>query len=136
MKWGLAFLLLCIGFGATAQKVESIHFNLYTDSLKKGVHNYINLDGKMSNGSFYPLMSDEVVFSSSFGKWEGNSIILDSSFTRDSVVITAHLKSNPAIQKTITVYMKRNLFEGVLKTEKELMEEWKQKGNKKPGRST
>ena len=135
MKQALLILHFFICFGAAAQKVEGIYFNLYTDSLKKGVHNYINVDGKMSNGSYYPLMSDELVFSSSAGKWSGNSIILDSSFSADSVVITAHLKANPSITKTITVYMKRNLFEGVLKTEKELLEEWKEKSKKKPGRS-
>ena len=29
---------------AKAQKIESIHINLYTDSLKKGTYNYINVD--------------------------------------------------------------------------------------------
>ena len=40
---------------AGAQKVDSIYFHLYTDSLKKGQHNYINVDGKLSNGSWMPV---------------------------------------------------------------------------------
>ncbi len=131
MKTLLILLFLSGAVAVKGQRVDSIYFNLYTDSLKKGVHNYINVDGKMSNGSFYPLMSDEVEFTSSFGKWQGNSLIIDSSFNRDSVVITIKLKSNPSVCKTVTVYMKRNLFEGNLKTEDELLEEWKRKGKKK-----
>jgi hypothetical protein len=126
MKIYLLILLAFVSFASKAQKVESIHFNLYTDSLKKGVHNYINVDGKLSNGSFYPLMASEVVFSSSAGRWEGNSIIIDSSYQKDSVVITASLKANPSVSKNVVIYMKKSLYEGEIKTEKELLEEWKQ----------
>ena len=113
--------------GAKAQKVESIAFNLYTDSLKKGVHNYINLDGKLSTGSFYPLTSSEIIFSSSYGKWEGSSLIIDSAYNKDSVVIVAKLKENPTVQKSITVYIKKVDEQPPLKTEKELLEEWRNK---------
>jgi len=118
-------------FAAKAQKVEDIYFNLYTDSLKKGVHNYINVDGKLSNGNFYPLMASEVVFSSSYGKWDGNNLLIDSAYCRDSVVITAALKENPKVRKSVTIYMKKILIEPPLKTAEELMEEWKRKGNQK-----
>jgi hypothetical protein len=131
MKIILTLLLLIGSFVSEAQKVESITFNLYTDSLKKGVHNYINVDGKMSNGSFYPLMADEIEFSSSAGKWQGNSIIIDSTYKKDSVVITAKLKSNPVISRSVTVYMKKILIEPPLKTEKELLEDWKKNNRKK-----
>jgi hypothetical protein len=135
MKHSLVILLALVSFASKAQKVESIHFNLYTDSLKRGVHNYINVDGKLSTGSFYPLMASEVVFSSSTGRWEGNSIIIDSAYKRDSVVITASLKANPSVSKNVVIYMKKSLYEGEIKTEKELLEEWKQeirnKGKKK-----
>lgn len=129
----LLFMLMC--FLAKAQKIENIYFNLYTDSLKKGVYNYINVDGKLTSGSFYPLMAGEVIFASSAGRWEGNSIIIDSSYSADSIVITASLKSNPLINKSVVIYIKRSAFEGIIKSEKELLEEWKteirNKGKKK-----
>jgi hypothetical protein len=125
MKMCLVILFALVSFSAKAQKVESIYFNLYTDSLKKGVHNYINVDGKLSTGSFYPLMASEVVFSSSAGRWEGNSLIIDTSFKNDSVVITASLKANPSISKNVVIYLKRSSFEGIIKSEQELLEEWK-----------
>ena len=129
MKKLLTILFVCLAFGVKAQKIEAIFFNLYTDSLKKGVHNYINVDGKLSDGKYLPLMADEVKFTSCAGKWNGNSLILDSSYKADSVVVTATLKQNPSVSKTITIYLKRNLDEGKLKTEKELLEEWKKKKN-------
>lgn len=131
MKKFLTLFLLTASLAGKAQKVESISFNLYTDSLKKGVHNYINVDGKLANGSFYPLMAEEIEFSSSAGKWQGNSIIIDSAYRKDSVVITAKLKSNPIVSKSVTVYMKRIVIEPPLKTEKELLEEWKKNSRKK-----
>ncbi|MEJ7678294.1 MAG: hypothetical protein WKG06_10625 [Segetibacter sp.] len=103
----IIFLVLSAAFTSKAQKVESIYFNLYTDSLKKGVYNYINIDGKLANGTYLPLMSDEVNFSSSAGKWEGNSLIIDSTYKHDSVVITASLKEHPEIKKNVTIYLKK-----------------------------
>ena len=131
MKNIATILFILFSVAAKAQKVETIHFNLYTDSLKKGVHNYINVDGKLTNGSFLPLMADEVMFSSTDGKWEGNSLILDSSFAKDSVIVTAWLKAKPEIKKSVTIYMKKILVEPALKTEKELLEEWGKKDKKR-----
>ena len=110
-------------FAAKAQKVDSIFFNLYTDSLKKGVHNYINVDGKLSNGSYQPLMTDEITFSSNGGRWDGNSIIIDSSFSQPSITITAKLKSNPSVTKSVTIHIKKYEKLEILKTEQEVLDE-------------
>jgi hypothetical protein len=131
MKKLLLFLLIVSSFAAKAQKIDSIYFNLYTDSLKKGVYNYINVDGKMSNGTYLPLMADEVVFTSSFGRWEGNSLVIDTASKIDSVVITAALKKRPEVKKSVTIYVKKVEVVPVLKTEKELLDEWTKKGKKK-----
>lgn len=123
-------LILC-SMGVKAQKVDSIFFNLYTDSLKKGVHNYINVDGKLSNGNFFPLTSSEVILSSSYGKWDGNSLIIDSSYTKDSVVIAAELKERPEIKKSITIYLKKVEPEFIFKSEQELIEGWRRDSKRK-----
>lgn len=124
-------MLILSSFGLKAQKIDSIYFNLYTDSLKKGVYNYINVDGKMSDGSFLPLMVDEVVFTSSFGRWEGNSLVIDTASKIDSVIIIAALKKRPEVKKSVTIYIKKVDIVPVLKTEKELLDEWTKKGKKK-----
>jgi len=131
MKKLLIIFLVLTAFYSKAQKVESISFNLYTDSLKKGVYNYINIDGKLTNGTYQPLMSDEVTFSSSAGKWEGNSLIIDTAFKPDSIVVTATLKEHTEIKKNVTIYIKKIETEPPLKTEKELINEWQNKKRNK-----
>ncbi|WP_018610836.1 hypothetical protein [Segetibacter koreensis] len=131
MKKLFFIFFVLFAFTAVAQKVESISFNLYTDSLKKGVYNYINVDGKRTDGSYIPLMSDEVTFTSSAGKWDGNSLIIDSSYKLDSVVITATLKQQAEIKKNITIFIKKTDTNPPLKTEKELLDEWKMKARQK-----
>lgn len=118
-------------WGAKAQKVESIFFNLYTDSLKKGVHNYINIDGKLSNDQFFPLTSKEVILSSSAGRWDGNSLIIDSCYAKDSVEIFAVLKDRPEIKKSVIIYIKKTDTDPELVSEKELIEGWRREGKKK-----
>jgi hypothetical protein len=131
MKSIVIIILVLCSFKAKAQKIEAIYFNLYTDSLKKGVYNYINVDGKYSNGTYLPLMSNEIEFKSTAGKWDGNSIILEKNTKIDSVVITAWLKEKPELKKSVTVYVKRVEIDPPLKTEKELLDEWTKKGKKK-----
>lgn len=131
MKKLIIICFIFYAFAVKAQKVESIYFNLYTDSLKKGVYNYINVDGKLTNGTYQPLMSNEVIFTSSYGKWDGNSLIIDTAAKQDSIVIIASLKEHPEVKKQITVYLKKILTEPPLKTEKELLEEWRKKGQRK-----
>lgn len=124
-------MLSCGGLLAKAQKIDSIYFNLYTDSLKKQVHNYINVDGKLSNGSWLPLTDKEILFSSTAGKFEGNSLILDSSFAEKKVTIKAVLKSNPAVWREVTIYIKTTADNERLKTMDEVLSPPKSAGKKK-----
>ncbi len=133
MKKIIFIVFVLLSFKAMSQKVESIYLNLYTDSLKKGVHNYINVDGKYSNGAYLPLMSNEVMFTSTAGKWDGNSLILDKDFKTDSVVITVWLKDRIEVKKSVTMYLKKIEVEPPLKTEKELLEEWTKNSKKGKG---
>lgn len=99
--------MLVIGFGAKAQKVDSIYFHLYTDSLKKGTHNYINVDGKLSNGRWQPMTASEIEFSSSDGKFSGNELIVPADYGGEKITIKAVLKQNPAIWKETTIWIKK-----------------------------
>ena len=132
MKW---LFIVCLSMSlfslkSAAQKTDSIYFHLYTDSLKKGVYNYINVDGLMSNGHYLPLDTTQVLFSSSDGKWMGNNLILEPSFSKEFVTVTAQLKTNRSLQKTIVIYMKKKPDDEHLKTEAEIMNEMKG-GNKR-----
>jgi len=96
-----------LGLAAYSQKVDSIFFHLYTDSLKKGRHNYINVDGKLSNSKWLPLTSKEIQLSSSVGEFEGNDLVLPANMKEEKVTVTAVLKSNPAIWKEKTIWIKK-----------------------------
>ena len=95
--------------------------NLYTDSLKKGTYNYINIDGKLSTGKFIPLDSTYIIFTSSDGRFSGNSLWLDPDFKKEKVSIKAVLKSNPSMSKEFTMYIKKKPNDEKLKTLDELM---------------
>lgn len=102
--------------------IDSIFVHLYTDSLKKGTYNYINIDGKLSNGHFLPLDSNEIIFSSGDAKFEGNNLWIPEDFKKEKVTITVILRSNPAQKKTFDVYIKKNP-DPELKSEEEIMKD-------------
>ena len=102
-----------------AQKIDSIYFHLYTDSLKKGFYNYINVDGKTSDGRWLPLTSKEINFTSSGGHFRNNDLFIDSSYNKDFITIRAELKSNPAVWKETIIYLRKLSFEP-LKTNEEI----------------
>lgn len=125
----LIVMLFLIGSrGVDAQQVDSIYLNLYTDSLKKGTHNYINVDGKLSNGKWMPLTSKEIQFSSSDCKFSGNELIVPSDFAAEKITVKAVLKSNPSLWLERTIWIKRKP-DGELPTRDEIMGE--KKGSQK-----
>jgi len=129
----LLFFLVISSFSAPlfAQKIDSIYFHLYTDSLKKGQHNYINVDGKLSNGQWQPLTSKDIAFSSSVGKFDGNDLVLPDLVTQEKVKVKAVLKSNPAIWKEVTIWIKTLPEPDRLPTNEEILKQPKQKTKSK-----
>jgi hypothetical protein len=127
----LLLLVTTAGLVGRAQQVDSIFFHLYTDSLKKGVHNYINVDGKLSNGHWLPLTNKEIDFTASAGKFEGNSLILDSAFKGEKVTVKAVLKNNTAIWKEIDIYIKKVEVNERLRTVDEILNTPSSRRNKR-----
>ena len=118
-------ILFCCS-AAFSQKVDSIYFHLYTDSLKKGRHNYINVDGKMANGRWQPLTAKEIIFTSSTGEFEGNDLVLPPDMKEEKVTVKAVLRDNPDIWKEITIWIK-TLPEPRLPTNDEIFEQPRKK---------
>jgi hypothetical protein len=117
----LPIILLLLSLGASAQKIDSIYVNLYTDSLKKGTYNYINVDGLLSNGRYLPLDSTHIIFTASAGKFYGNTLFIDKNFTGEKITVKAVLKKNTAIYKEFVVHIKINPDTENLKTVDELL---------------
>jgi hypothetical protein len=81
--------------------------HLYTDSLKKGTYNYINIDGKLSNGSYLPLDSTNLIFWSSDGKFNGNDLWIEPDFKKEKVTIRVTSRSNRLLCKQFDMYIKK-----------------------------
>lgn len=93
-------LLLLLFYAGTrsvnAQKIDSIYFHLYTDSLKKGFYNYINIDGKTSDGKWMPLSTKEVSLvcnEDSALRFQNNDLFIDSTYTAETVNVKAVLST-------------------------------------------
>lgn len=111
-------------FRATAQqKPDSIFFHLYTDSLKKGTYNYINVDGRMPGGSWLPLTDAQLDFTTTGGRFERNSLFLEPDFAQEKVVITATLKTDTSVQKKTTIWIKKGTDTDKPRTEEEIRRE-------------
>ena len=123
-------VLVLAANAVSAQKVDSIYFHLYTDSLKKGFYNYINIDGKMSNGEWVPLDTTSVRLISDGGFFKGNDLFIDSSYKEETVRIKAILKSNPQVWKETVIYIRKRGFDEPLKTNEEILSEMQNKRKK------
>src|SRR6187431_623566 len=117
----LSIVLILPAFLSNAQKIDSISFHLYTDSLKKGTHNYINIDGKTSDGKWKPLTAKDVTFTSNYGIFEGNELILPDNPTVEKISIKAVLRSDPALWKEITIWIKKKPDDELLPTTDEVL---------------
>ena len=127
----LLTLIVLAGKLSFSQKIESIYFNLYTDSLKKGFYNYISVDGKNSQGQWQPLDSNNIVFTSNAGQFKGNDLFIDSSYSGETVTVKACLKTDPSVWKETTIYIRKRPFSEPLKTNEEVLNEMKAKNKKK-----
>ena len=130
----LLFFILNISI-VKAQQIDSIYVHLYTDSLKKGTYNYINIDGRLTNGNYLPLDNSQLTFSSSSGEFKGNSLWIDKDSKYDKVRIKVVLKTNPSQHKEFDMYIKQKPDNENLKTVEEILNESKQSNKNKKTKS-
>ena len=131
----LTAVVLSISMFAKGQKIEKIFVNLYTDSLKKGTYNYINVDGQLSDGRYLPLDSTHLIFWATDGKFYGNSLWIDKNFKPDRVLIKVVVRGNMQLSKEFTMYVKKKPDDEKLKTEEELLNEMQTKSKKKKNKN-
>jgi hypothetical protein len=136
MRRWLPFLIVVLSINASAQKIESIYFNLYTDSVKKGFYNYINVDGKFTDGTWLPLDTTQIHLTANTGFFKGNDIFIDSSYTGDTITVKAVLKHDPAIWKEQVIYIRKRGFDEPLKTGDEIFNDMRAKKKRNKQRLT
>ncbi|HPZ87485.1 MAG TPA: hypothetical protein PLQ32_05250 [Flavihumibacter sp.] len=124
MKKIYTILLLFVAAKTQAQSLayDSLAFHLYTDSLKRNTHNYINVDGRLKSGGWLPLTDKQVQFRCAQGVFDGNSLMIDSTFKGNAVQVTVTDKRNPALTQTRTIYIKQAPDTERLKTMEEVMQ--------------
>ncbi len=107
----LAVLIYCILVllpnAGKAQKIDSIYFNLYTDSLKKGNYNYINVEGRTGTGKIIPLDSTYLILEASSGRFYGNSLWLSRETKLEKIDIKVSLRQNPSFVLNRSIYIKK-----------------------------
>ncbi|WP_126973770.1 hypothetical protein [Gynurincola endophyticus] len=131
----VAFLLflLPVAVGVKAQKVQQIFFHLYTDSLKKGTYNYINVDAKLSNGRWQPLTDKDLIFNSNYGSFKGNSLWIPDTSSIEKVQVSVLLKADTSIQQSTEIYIKILEDWGKVVSPDEVLPPQKQTRRKKNG---
>ena len=128
------FILLLFAAGpfCGAQKIDSIYFHLYTDSLKKGFYNYINVDGKTADGRWMPLSSQEVDFfvaDTASLRFQKNDLFIDSTYSAETVRVKAVLKSNPTVWKEVVIYIRKRGFNEPLPTNEDIFRQPRNRRN-------
>jgi hypothetical protein len=63
--------------------------------------------------------------------FNNNDLFIDSSYTKATVRVKAVLKSNPAVWKEVTIYIRRRGFDESLKTNEEIWQEYSKQPAKK-----
>ncbi len=124
-RTSILFLVVVLAAGALKAQLpayDSIAFHLYTDSLKKNVHNYISVDAKLKSGGWLPLTDKQLNFHCPQGKFDGNSLLIDSGYEGKSVQVTVTDKRNPALTQTKTIYIKQAPDNERLRTVEEVMQ--------------
>ncbi len=132
MRSGFSFIILVLALKSSAQKLDSVYFNLYTDSLKKGTYNYINVEGRYDNGRYLPLTNKDLKFSCSDGFFEGNSLFLDTSFKKEKVTVKVVSLTNSTLKTETEIYIKKHESTEPLPTMSDVMAPAPSK--KRPGR--
>jgi hypothetical protein len=122
--------LFIIAVAGSAQRIDSIVFHLYTDSLKKGTYNYINVDAKLSNGAWQPMTAKEIQFTSSACHFSGNELVIPADFDGEKITVKAVLKANPSLSIEKTIWIKKKPDPAILPTREDVLNN-KATGNKK-----
>lgn len=130
MKLLFTPIIFLVSTALFAQEFDSLYVHLYTDSLKKGTYNYINIDGRLSNGHFRPLDSTQLIFIASDGKFYGNSLWLPKDFSKDKVTVKVILREDHNVCRQFDIYIKKAPFPDLM-TEEEYLKKLKSEKRKK-----
>ena len=123
MKIIYLILLLVSANYCNAQKIDSIFVNLYTDSLKVGTYNYINIVGLTDQGNYIPVDTSHLKFKSSAGEFFGNNLFLDKNSKIEKVKFTVCLKEKPSMSCNFEIFIKKHEDNSPLPLENDIIKQ-------------
>jgi hypothetical protein len=109
--------------------ITGIRFNHYADSLKRGIHFYLNVEARFSSGRIYPLDTSSVQLQTSAGRLLGQDLLLNNGDTTRFINVTATYKPRPGMvaRSVIPVKQKADDDSQVIEDEREIFNNPKKK---------
>lgn len=106
--------------------VETLHFNLYTDSLKRDNPYYLNVEGRFSNGRILPLDTSMVAFrKQGGGSLAGNVLTVTQQDTATRTIeVMCWLKADPGRGDRAMIPVKIVPDTATLPSEQQLLQRW------------
>ncbi len=112
--------------------LQKIRFNLYTDSIKKRVPYYLNIEGVFSSHKVYPLDTSMLTFQVSNGELEKNILTITDKYQKiKQVKASAYFKLDSSINADVVIPIKTHIADPDLPSEGELLDRWKRKSRKR-----
>lgn len=112
--------------------LTGIRFHHYADSLKRGIHFYLNVEGIYNSGKIYPLDTSRIRFSASTGQLIGQDLLIPGtdSATR-SISVSAVYRGNNGIRANTEIPVKQGPEDEslIIKNEKDVLGKPKRKRN-------
>lgn len=112
--------------------LTGIRFHHYADSLKRGIHFYLNVEGIYNSGKIYPLDTTRIRFSANAGKLIGQDLLLPAtdSSTR-SISVNAVYRGDRQMTAVTEIPVKQAPEDEsmIIKNEKDLFSKPKKKRN-------
>jgi hypothetical protein len=105
--------------------VRRMRFNLYTDSIKRNIPFYLNVEGRFSSGRIYPLDTGMIAFSSSAGSLAGSVLTVKNDTSVHRAEVSAWLKADPGMRISVSIPVKIVPDTAAVPTAPQLLREWK-----------
>lgn len=112
--------------------ITGIRFNHYADSLKRGIHFYLNVEARFSTGKIYPLDTSAVQLQASAGQLLGQDLLLKTGDTTRLINVTATYKARPGMVARSVIPVKQLPDDDsmIIQDEREMFNNNKRKKNR------
>lgn len=108
--------------------VRRMRFNLYTDSIKRNIPFYLNVEGRFSSGRVYPLDTGMIAFSSSAGSLAGSVLTVRNDTAVHRAEVSAWLRADTGMRIRVSIPVKIVPDTAALPTAAQLLRQWKKEG--------